>query len=261
MVFEAAAFRHIEPAPIAHVRASAEREAREAARSGSTKSTDELLTTSSRWRRSSRQQRRANAELVKDNKTLRDNAAAYAANSNWQGQLSTAGDTVPEASAETAAPTSIAEAVQLAQARAKNVRFLPSAHASAADSPYRQPERVLQALSALEEVASIWAETVGSGKAGGSVRQLFKARGFEYADDVSQTSKGKWERSTSPTTRANRSTYRRTSPWAPSEADTCLSIHWAWLRDERPRWSRTLGDTRRTRRHRHPRVRAWQKLQ
>ncbi|EPJ6839346.1 hypothetical protein QEK78_003528 [Stenotrophomonas maltophilia] len=50
----------------------------------------------------------------------------------------------------------------------------------------------MTALSVVEEVAAIWANTVESGGADRPVRELFKQRGFEYSDDVSQTSKGKW---------------------------------------------------------------------
>ncbi len=233
MVFEAAAYRHIEPTPIAHVRASAEREAREAARSVSTKSTDELLDDLIEMESKLKAAEDANAVLAKDNKTLRDNAAAYASHLSWQGQTSTAEVMVAEGAPENTAPTSITEAVRLAQARAKSVRFLPSAYASAQESPYKQPERVLQALYALEEVASIWAKTVGSGKAGGSVRQLFKARGFEYADDVSQTSKGKWGAEYVADYEGQQVDISPHITLGAKQADTCLSIHWAWLKEEK----------------------------
>lgn len=233
MIFEAAAFRHVEPVSISCVRAAAEREARETARSGSTKSTEELLDDLIGMEARLKAAEEANAQLVKDNKTLRENAAAYAAHLSWQGQASTVEEVVSEAPSEATAPASIAEAVRLAEARAKSVRFLPSAHTSAADSPYKQPERVLQALSALEEVASIWAETVGSGKGGGSVRQLFKTRGFEYADDVSQTSKGKWGAEYVADYKGQQVDISPHITLGAKQADTCLSIHWAWLKSEK----------------------------
>jgi hypothetical protein len=233
MVFEAASFRHVEPAPITLVRLSAEREARKALRSGSSKSADDLLDDLIEMEQKLRAIEAANADLVRDNKTLRDNAAALSAHAAWNDQPPRPAEAAPEAQAEPAAPATVAHAVQLAEARAKSVRFLPSAHSSADDSPYKQPERVLQALTALDEVASIWAETVDSGKPGGSLRQLFKKRGFDYADDVSQTSKGKWASEYVADYQGQQLDVAPHITIGAKQADTCLSIHWAWHKAEK----------------------------
>ncbi len=123
----------------------------------------------------------------------------------------------------------MADAVRIAESLGGSVRYLPTAHTSAAESPYKHPERVLQALTALHEIALLWADTVDSKKGAGSVREQFKRRGFDYADDVSQTSKGKWA-----------SKYQRhdvdISPHitlGAKQAETCLSIHWAWHKAEK----------------------------
>jgi hypothetical protein len=232
MVFEAAAFRHVEPAPITLVRLSAEREARKALRSGGSKSTDELLDDLIEMEQKLRAVEATNAELVRDNKTLRDNAAALSAHTAWSDEP-TPNEPAPEVQAEPAAPTSIAAAVQLAECKTKSIRFLPSAYTSAADSPYKHPERVLQALIALDEVASIWAETVDSGRPGGSVRQLFKKRGFDYADDVSQTSKGKWGSEYVADYKGQQLDIAPHITIGAKQADICLSIHWAWHKPEK----------------------------
>ena len=233
MVFEAAAFRHVEPAPITIVRQSAERKARAALRTGISKSTDELLNDLIEMEQKLKGVEATNADLVRDNKTLRENAAAFAAHATWSDQAERPVAAEPEALAEPAGPTTVANAVQIAEGRVKSVRFLPSAHSAAAESPYKHPERVLQALTALDEVASIWAESVDSGKPGGSVRQLFKKRGFDYADDVSQTSKGKWVNEYVADYKGQQLDIAPHITIGAKQADTCLSIHWAWHKAER----------------------------
>lgn len=234
MVFDAAAFRHVEPFLISQVRVAAKREAREAARSSGGKSEDELLDDLIEMEQRLQAIETVNAELVQENKNLRDNAAALVAHTTaWRDQPPNASQASEGASDAPAGPASVEDAVRQAEAKSKKVRFLPSAYSSAAASPYKQPERVLEALAALEEVVSIWAETIGTGKTVGSVRQLFKARGFDYADDVSQTSKGKWG---SEYTAHYQGQDLDISPHitvGAKQADTCLSIHWAWHKDEK----------------------------
>lgn len=231
MVFDAAAFRHVEPLAISTIRSTAEREAREAARSGGAKSEDELLDDLIDMEQKLKAVEAAHAELLRDNKTLRENAAALVAHGAWMNTAPTS--QAPVAPSEPVVPASVEEAVLQAEATCKSLRFVPSAHSSASASPYKLPERVLEALVALEEVASIWAETVGSGKAGGSVRQLFKARGFDYADDVSQTSKGKWGSEYTATYNGQELDISPHITLGAKQPDTCLSIHWAWHRDEK----------------------------
>ncbi|WPH17663.1 hypothetical protein [Variovorax paradoxus] len=233
MIFDAAAFRHVEPLAISRVRSTAEREAREAARNSRAKSEDELLDDLVEMEQKLKMAEAANAELLQDNKTLRENAAALVAYSGWKDSAPTSQGQAPAGSSEPVAPVSVEEAVRQAEATSKNLRFLPSAYSSASGSPYKHPERVLEALAALDEVASIWAETVGSGKAGGSVRQLFKARGFDYADDVSQTSKGKWGSEYTATYNGQELDISPHITLGAKQPDTCLSIHWAWHKEEK----------------------------
>lgn len=233
MVFEAAAFRHVEPLAISRVRAMAEREAREAARNSGAKSEDELLADLIEMEAKLKAAEAANTELQKDNKTLRENAAALVAHTAWKDKVPASQLPAPAAPAEPVVAESVEEAVRRAEAASKHLRFLPSAHESASASPYRQPERVQEALAALEEVASIWAETIGTSKAGGSVRQLFKARGFDYADDISQTSKGKWGSEYTATYKGQEVDISPHITLGAKQADTCLSIHWAWHKDEK----------------------------
>jgi len=231
VVFEAAAFRHVEPIAISSARSTAEREAREAARHSRTKSEDELLDDLIEMEQKLKAAEIANAELLQDNKTLRENAAALVAHGVWMDRTSASLGQAPIEPEDPVAASSVAEAVQQAEATSKNLRFLPSAHSSASASPYKHPERVQEALSALDEVASIWVETVSTGKAGGSVRQLFKERGFDYSDDVSQTSKGKWGDEYTATYDGQKVDISPHITIGAKQADSCISIHWAWHKD------------------------------
>ena len=234
MVFDAAAFRHVEPLAISRIRSTAEREAREAARNSVAKSEDELLDDLIEMEQKLKTVEATNAELLQENKTLRENTVALVAHTAWKDLTPpTSQAQAPAAVPEPVVPTNVEEAVQQAEAKSKKVRFLPSAHSSASASPYKQPERVQEALAALEEVAAIWAETIGSGKAGGSLRQLFKARGFDYADDVSQTSKGKWGSEYTATHNGQELDISPHITLGAKQPDTCLSIHWAWHKDEK----------------------------
>lgn len=233
MVFDAAAFRHVEPLAISRIRSVSEREAREAARNSGAKSEDELLDDLIEMEQKLTAIQNTNAELLQENKTLRENAAVLVAHTAWKDQTPPTAQAQASVVPEPALPASVEEAVRQAEAKSKNVRFLPSAHSSALASPYKHPERVQEALAALEEVASIWSDTIGSGKAGGSLRQLFKARGFDYADDVSQTSKGKWGGEYTATYNGVELDISPHITLGAKQPDTCLSIHWAWHKDEK----------------------------
>ncbi len=234
-VFDAAALRHVEPAVITHARNLAEREFREEARQGGNKGIEELLEDQIALEAKLLAIQEANELLTSENETLRANAMALAALAAWNPSNvdSLSKSSEPEAVSEPSSLGSIAEAVSAATARAKHLKFLPSAAESAVASPYRHPDRVFEALAALEEVASIWAETVESGKSAGSIRQLFKKRGFEYADDISQTSKGKFGNEYVADYQGRQLDISPHITIGAKQADTCLSIHWAWDKDER----------------------------
>lgn len=232
MIFDAAAFRHVEPTAISRVRLAAEREAREAARSSNSRSDEELIDDLIRMEQKLKDAEAARAELVEENRTLRENTAALTAYPAWTTETATPTSAI-EVVADAKPLASVAEAVRRAETVAGSVRYLPSAHASAEDSPYKQPERVAQALSALEEVAAIWATTIETGRAGRPIRELFKQRGFDYSDDVSQTSKGKWGDEYETVYDNQKLDIAPHITLGAKQADTCISIHWAWHRAEK----------------------------
>lgn len=234
-VFDAASFRHVEPHEMQALRRAAERDARQAMRTSAKDSadTDKLLEDLYSLEDKLKEAENKYDELVKECDTLRANSMALASASSWNQPTQS-----PQASAalpqqQTAPPLeSVLDAVKDAQGRATHLRFLPSAHTSATDSPFKQPDRVLQALDAINEVASIWAESLESGKSVGSLRELFKSKyGFTYADDVSQTSKSRWADEYKASHDGKEYDISPHITIGAKQADTCLSIHWAWDKD------------------------------
>jgi hypothetical protein len=92
---------------------------------------------------------------------------------------------------------------------------------------------VLEALSAIDEVAGVWRESIASGRSVGSLRQLFKKKGFDYADDVSQTSKGKWGTQYSAVHEGREIDISPHITIGAKQADSCISVHWGWDRESR----------------------------
>jgi hypothetical protein len=85
---------------------------------------------------------------------------------------------------------------------------------------------------AIDEVAAIWTNSIATGKSVGSIRQMFKKRGFEYADDISQTSKGKWGGEYVTSYKGRDIDISPHITIGAKQADSCLSVHWAWDKEE-----------------------------
>ncbi len=234
-VFDAASFRHVEPQEMQVLRRAAERDIRQSVRAHARDSADidKLLEELYSLEGKLKEAHSKYDNLAKECDTLRANSMALASATSWNQALQ-----APQASAalpqhQPSPPLeSVLDALREAQNRATHLRFLPSAHASAADSPFKQPDRVLQALDAINEVASIWVESLQSGKSVGSLRELFKSKyGFTYADDVSQTSKSKWADEYKASHEGKDYDISPHITIGAKQADTCLSIHWAWDKD------------------------------
>ena len=88
---------------------------------------------------------------------------------------------------------SVLEAAERASKRfADNLTFLENAFVAAKESPFQRPERVFEALQAIDEVCGEWRKSLGEGKSMGTWREAFLRRGFEYKDDISQTTSAKF---------------------------------------------------------------------
>ncbi len=87
-------------------------------------------------------------------------------------------------------PRTVRGAVELAAERCSNIEFLPSALESAAESPYRQPEKVLLALERIDDIAGRFA----ADNLQGGLRAAFEDAGLQYGADISDTAKTQFRR-------------------------------------------------------------------
>jgi hypothetical protein len=86
------------------------------------------------------------------------------------------------------APTTVAEAVQRAAAQAQHLVFTDAAHETAADSPYRRPADVLDALLRLDELAGLYADPEGFGR---SLGQAAEDLGLTWRQNVSELARSR----------------------------------------------------------------------
>ena len=94
--------------------------------------------------------------------------------------------TAPET--DVAPPATVLEAVQRAADASAHLRFSPDALTSAADSPFRRPAEILEALLLLDELASLHADPDGFGR---SLTQAAIERGLSYKHDVSEIARSR----------------------------------------------------------------------
>jgi hypothetical protein len=87
-----------------------------------------------------------------------------------------------------AAPTTVAEAVRRAAAQAQHLVFTDAAHETAADSPYRRPADVLDALLRLDELAGLYADPEGFGR---SLGQAAEDLGLTWRQNVSELARSR----------------------------------------------------------------------
>jgi hypothetical protein len=87
-----------------------------------------------------------------------------------------------------AAPATVAEAVQRAAAQAKHLVFTDAAYETAADSPYRRPVEILDALLRLDELAGLYADPEGFGR---SLGQAAEDLGLTWRQNVSELARSR----------------------------------------------------------------------
>jgi len=99
------------------------------------------------------------------------------------------GDTAEAAPADAEAqpPDSVLEAVQRAAADAQHLVFTDAARESAADSPYRRPAEILDALRKLDELAGRF----GAGEMGASPAQVATELGLTWKQNVSELARSR----------------------------------------------------------------------
>jgi hypothetical protein len=87
-----------------------------------------------------------------------------------------------------APPASVAEAVARAAERSHHLVFTDAAHETAADSPYRRPADVLDALARLDELAGLYADPEGFGR---SLGQAAEELGLNWRQNVSELARSR----------------------------------------------------------------------
>jgi hypothetical protein len=87
-----------------------------------------------------------------------------------------------------APPATVAEAVQRAADRATHLVFTETARETAADSPYRRPADVLDALLRLDDLAGLYADPEGFGR---SLGQAAEELGLSWRQNVSELARSR----------------------------------------------------------------------
>lgn len=94
-----------------------------------------------------------------------------------------AGEGTVTVAADDTTPASVLDATQRAAAAAQHLVFTEAAYTSAADSPYRRPAEIVEALAKLDELAGLFADPAGFGR---SLVQAAGEAGLNYKHDVSE---------------------------------------------------------------------------
>jgi len=141
----------------------------------------------------------------------------------------------PAPAASVAAPEpdvrSVRAAVDLAAKRfTDTLIFMKSAFESADDSPYGQPDKVLQALEAMDDVCKSWRESIQRKQSMGPLENAFASRGFTYKSKESMTSTGKWGEEYTALYEGARMSVEPHLALGKGGPETCLRIH--FFKDE-----------------------------
>jgi hypothetical protein len=122
----------------------------------------------------------------------------------------------------------VADAVDRASADfAQTLLFLPDAMESARLSPYRWPDKVYALFQALDELTRNWQQ---NGSIGSGWHDALKPKGFEYAEFISPTAKGKFGHEYTFRYDGQPVLFENHVTLGAHSAYTCISVH--WLRDE-----------------------------
>jgi hypothetical protein len=130
-------------------------------------------------------------ELLSEVEGLREAGARDARTIARLSQALAEGGGAPEPSEEATEeepPATVEEAVRRAAARATDLRYTDAAFTSAADSPYRRPADVLDALGRLDELARLFADPEGFGS---SLSQAATGLGLTWRQNVSETARSR----------------------------------------------------------------------
>jgi hypothetical protein len=137
-------------------------------------------------------------------------------------------DGPPPSSLPRAPVRTVVEAVERACADfTLTLIFLPDALESARQSPYRGAEKVYALFHALDEVTRLWQQ---KGSLGTGWHDALKPKGFDYAEFISPTAKGKYGIEYTFRYEGEPILFQHHVTIGARSPDTCISIH--WHRDE-----------------------------
>lgn len=223
IIAAAASFRFVEPEPLRSFRMRHDEARLAALRAASGGDYDVLFEEYSNLDGEVRQLREQLEVATRDNEILRENLSAA-----WSAVPEPV--PVPKAGAVDDRPDlkSVHEAVAEAQRRTTHVVYLDDAFSSAKESPFKQPDKAYSALLAIDDVARRWAEQLGGGAAVGTRKEAFRLRGFEYKEEISQTSAGKWGDEYTYLYEGKKMVFAPHITIGAKQADKCLSIHMFW---------------------------------
>lgn len=106
--------------------------------------------------------------------------------------------------------------------------ILDSAVHSAQDSPYQHPQRVAELFEALDELVRRWQK---DGKLGQSWKPALKELGFEYSDNISMTTRGKYADDYAFLYEGRKRLFENHVTIGAKQPESCLSVH--WIRDDK----------------------------
>lgn len=87
------------------------------------------------------------------------------------------------------APTSVLEAVRIARETLPHLAFTEAAEESAADSPFRRPQEILDVLRRLDRLGELYADPAGFGA---SLGQAAQAQGLNWRPSVSELARNRF---------------------------------------------------------------------
>lgn len=223
VIAPAAAFRFVEPEKVRSYRRRADQARLDSLKAEKSSDYTEVFDLWDKETKKNEELLRRIEDLTSENATLRENFDAV-----WT--VAPKPDDAPsvEATAQGMVEVStVEEAVKEAERQTKHLHFLPDAMKSAQDSPFKQPQKALSALLAIDEVARGWLLSL-KGKKG-----AFEDLGFDYADDISKTTRGKYGKEYTYRYEGENTSFEPHITIGAKQPDKCLSIHMHWDENRR----------------------------
>lgn len=172
-------------------------------------------------------------ELEEDNKNLREELADVKEQfRQYQATLATTPGEGPIEPPEQEHLESVLKAVNLAKEDfGTTLVFHERAIESAKESIYKDPDRVYQLFAALDEICTKWQT---DGKIGDTWKNVLGKKGFDYKQDISMTTKGKYGEEYYRPYNGTKVSIAEHVTLSKGGPETCLSVHF-WRDEENKR--------------------------